>query len=135
LGLAAAGPWLRAELRRRRISQRLLAQRSGIDHSTISRIISGSRSPTLDTLASLAKGLRIVDADVASLLELLTLSVAEDETSADQIARAIENAVRADPVLSEQDVNALLEQYRAAHDAVLSRALAGRDAKSSAARK
>jgi transcriptional regulator with XRE-family HTH domain len=131
----AAGPWLRAELRRRRISQRLLAQRSGVDHSTIGRIISGNRSPSLDTLARLARGLRILDADVASLLELVTRTVADDDTSVDRFARAIEIAVRADPALSEQDANALLEQYRTTRTAVLRRDVTARDAKPSPARK
>lgn len=123
----AAGPWLRIELRRRRISQRLLAQRAGVDHSTIARIISGNRSPSLDTLAKLAHGLRILDADVAALLDLVTTGTADDERSADQFARAFEAAVRADPMISERDVRALLAQYRAARKSVLRRADSLRD--------
>jgi ribosome-binding protein aMBF1 (putative translation factor) len=49
--------WLRSALAIRRMSQRMLAARSGIDHSTISRIVSGEREPTLRTAQLLAAAL------------------------------------------------------------------------------
>lgn len=49
--------WLAGELSRRRMSQRVLALRSGIDHSTISRVLSGERAPLLVTARALLKGL------------------------------------------------------------------------------
>lgn len=49
--------WLAAELLRRRMSQRVLALRCGIDHSTISRVVSGERAPLLVTARALLEGL------------------------------------------------------------------------------
>jgi hypothetical protein len=37
--------WLEAELRARRLSRRGLARRSGVDHSTIVRLLCGQRDP------------------------------------------------------------------------------------------
>jgi DNA-binding XRE family transcriptional regulator len=46
--------WLNEGLNARGISQRYLAVRSGVSHSTISRLLSGEREPTLDTANRLA---------------------------------------------------------------------------------
>jgi len=46
--------WLARHLRRRRISQRELARRAGLDHSTISRILDGSRAPSWSTVQRIA---------------------------------------------------------------------------------
>ncbi|MFN8620627.1 MAG: helix-turn-helix transcriptional regulator [Chloroflexota bacterium] len=51
------GAWLGRVLARRGISQRMLAMRSGVDHSTISRIVSGEHEPTFVTAALLAAAL------------------------------------------------------------------------------
>ena len=39
----AFNEWLRAQLKAKKMSQRQLAQQSGVDHSTISRLIRGDR--------------------------------------------------------------------------------------------
>jgi transcriptional regulator with XRE-family HTH domain len=52
--------WLRRQLRERRMSQRQLAMLSGVDHSTISRLLRGDRAPTLETATKLAHALRQV---------------------------------------------------------------------------
>lgn len=49
--------WLRDALAERGISQRTLAMRTGIDHSTISRLTQG-RSPSFDTAIAIIKILR-----------------------------------------------------------------------------
>ena len=46
--------WLRDAITERRISQRVLAMRSGVDHSTISRIMRG-RSPSLATALAILR--------------------------------------------------------------------------------
>jgi DNA-binding XRE family transcriptional regulator len=46
--------WLSHQLRRQRLSQRELARRSGVAHSTISRILLGQRQPSWATLQHLA---------------------------------------------------------------------------------
>ena len=49
--------WLQAEMRHRAISQRMLARRSGLDHSSISRLLSEGRTPSMETMARLAAAL------------------------------------------------------------------------------
>jgi len=45
----AFNEWLKAQLKAKKMSQRQLAQQSGVDHSTISRLIHGDRMPSLGT--------------------------------------------------------------------------------------
>ena len=54
----AFNEWLRAQLKAKKMSQRQLAQQSGVDHSTISRLRPGDRTPSLGTATKLAPGLR-----------------------------------------------------------------------------
>ena len=54
----AFNEWLRAQLKAKKMSQRQLAQQSGVDHSTISRLMRGGRTPSLGTATKLARGLR-----------------------------------------------------------------------------
>jgi DNA-binding XRE family transcriptional regulator len=46
--------WLSHQLRRRRLTQRELARRAGMAHSTVSRILLGEREPSWPTLQRLA---------------------------------------------------------------------------------
>jgi len=52
------GGWLREAMAERRISQRTLAMRTGITHSTISRLLTAGRSPSLSTAIAIIKILR-----------------------------------------------------------------------------
>ena len=65
----AFNDWLRAQLKAKKMSQRQLAQQSGVDHSTISRLIRGDRMPSLGTATKLARGLRELreDADTTAV--------------------------------------------------------------------
>ena len=54
----AFNEWLRTQLKAKKMSQRQLAQQSGVDHSTISRLVRGDRTPSLGTATKLARGLR-----------------------------------------------------------------------------
>lgn len=49
--------WLREQLRERGISQRRLAFRAGVNHSTISRLIRSQRVPSLQTAVRLHRAL------------------------------------------------------------------------------
>ena len=53
----AFATWLRSAMRARRMTQRALAGRSNVDHSTISRILAGGRSPSLRTAERLREAL------------------------------------------------------------------------------
>ncbi len=52
--------WLREAMAARRLSTRMLAIRAGIDHSTIYRLATGDRQPSLATAVAL---LRVLAAD------------------------------------------------------------------------
>lgn len=90
------------------MSQRLLAHRSGVDHSTISRLIHGDRVPSLETATKLARGLRELR-DGADTLEYLGLM---SWGGADPAAR-VESALRSDEGLSETQVRKIGEYYLA----------------------
>ncbi|MFP5342827.1 MAG: helix-turn-helix domain-containing protein [Candidatus Limnocylindria bacterium] len=104
----AFNEWLRAQLKAKKMSQRQLAQQSGVDHSTISRLIRGDRMPSLGTATKLARGLRELrdDADTPQYLGLVTSG------SGNPTAR-VEYALRADELLSEPQVRQIMEYYLA----------------------
>ena len=104
----AFNEWLRAQLKAKKMSQRQLAQQSGVDHSTISRLIRGDRMPSLGTATKLARGLRELrdDADTPQYLGLVAAG------STNPTAR-VEYALRADELLSEPQVRQIMEYYLA----------------------
>ena len=104
----AFNEWLRAQLKAKKMSQRQLAQQSGVDHSTISRLIRGDRMPSLGTATKLARGLRELreDADTAQYLGLVAAGP-QNPTA------RVEYALRADEILSEPQVRQIMEYYLA----------------------
>ena len=104
----AFNEWLRAQLKAKKMSQRQLAQQSGVDHSTISRLIRGDRMPSLGTATKLARGLRELrdDADTPQYLGLVASG------AANPTAR-VEYSLRADELLSEPQVRQIMEYYLA----------------------
>lgn len=104
----AFNEWLRAQLRVKKMSQRQLAQQSGVDHSTISRLIRGDRMPSLGTATKLARGLREIreDADAPQYLGLLTGGT-QNPTA------RVEYALRSDDVLADAHVRQVMEYYLA----------------------
>ncbi len=104
----AFNEWLRAQLKAKKMSQRQLAQQSGVDHSTISRLIRGDRMPSLGTATKLARGLRELrdDADAPQYLGLV------GSGSPNPTAR-VEYALRADDILNEAQVRQIMEYYLA----------------------
>lgn len=88
------------------MSQRQLALQSGVDHSTISRLIKGDRMPSLGTATKLARGLReIVDeADGAAYFDSLATRQLLPTTR-------VEYALRGDEALTEGDVRELMQAY------------------------
>jgi transcriptional regulator with XRE-family HTH domain len=101
--------WLRIQLRAKRMSQRQLAHRSGVDHSTISRLVRGDRTPSLETATKLARGLRELREDQEPTQYLGALQPGPSNP----VAR-VEYSLRADEVLDEVDVRAIMEAYLAA---------------------
>jgi transcriptional regulator with XRE-family HTH domain len=104
----AFNEWLRAQLKAKKMSQRQLAQQSGVDHSTISRLVRGDRMPSLGTATKLARGLRELtdDDDGPQYLGLL------GNGTYNPTAR-VEYALRADEALGEAQVRQVMEYYLA----------------------
>jgi len=104
----AFNEWLIAQLKAKRMSQRQLAQQSGVDHSTISRLVRGDRMPSLDTATKLARGLREIrdDADTTQYLGTVASGTAHPTAR-------VEYALRSDDVLSEPQVRQVMEYYLA----------------------
>jgi transcriptional regulator with XRE-family HTH domain len=101
--------WLRRKLRERPMSQRQLAALSGVDHSTISRLLRQDRTPSLATATKLAKALRHVrvepgESDTADYFDRIP-----EETLFP--ARRVEMALRADELLDDDDVRRLMNNY------------------------
>jgi transcriptional regulator with XRE-family HTH domain len=101
--------WLRRKLRERPMSQRQLAALSGVDHSTISRLLRQDRTPSLETATKLAKALRHVqgESDTADYF---------DRTPEETLfpARRVEMALRSDGLLDDEEVRRLMNIYLAA---------------------
>ena len=104
----AFNEWLRAQLRVKKMSQRQLAQQSGVDHSTISRLIRGDRMPSLGTATKLARGLREIRDDAEAPQYLGAVAAGPANPTA-----RVEYALRADEVLSEPQVRQVMEYYLA----------------------
>jgi len=104
----AFNEWLRAQLKAKKMSQRQLAQQSGVDHSTISRLVRGDRMPSLGTATKLARGLRELgeNDDGPQYLGLMGGGV-QNPTA------RVEYALRADEALAEGQVRQVMEYYLA----------------------
>lgn len=98
--------WLRSQLKEKKMSQRQLALQSGVDHSTISRLIKGDRMPSLGTATKLARGLREIgdEADGPAYFASLNSRAVLPTTR-------VEYALRGDEVLTEADVRELMQTY------------------------
>jgi transcriptional regulator with XRE-family HTH domain len=105
----AFNEWLRAQLKAKKMSQRQLAQQSGVDHSTISRLVRGDRMPSLGTATKLARGLRELgeNDDGPQYLGLMGGGAVQNPTA------RVEYSLRADEALSEAQVRQVMEYYLA----------------------
>jgi len=105
----AFNEWLRAQLKAKKMSQRQLAQQSGVDHSTISRLVRGDRMPSLGTATKLARGLRELgeNDDGPQYLGLMGGGGIQNPTA------RVEYSLRADEALSEAQVRQVMEYYLA----------------------
>jgi transcriptional regulator with XRE-family HTH domain len=100
--------WLRARMRARRISQRYLAQLSGVHASGISRLLRNATVPNLATALRLAHGLGELhpDGDVPGYLRVHATA------GADPVMR-VERALCLDAELTGFEVRQVLDCYRA----------------------
>jgi len=98
--------WLRGQLKEKKMSQRQLALQSGVDHSTISRLIKGDRMPSLGTATKLARGLREIREESDGPAYFATQGARQLQHTA-----RVEYALRGDDLLSEADVRGLMQTY------------------------
>ncbi|HYM52126.1 MAG TPA: helix-turn-helix domain-containing protein [Candidatus Dormibacteraeota bacterium] len=98
--------WLRGQLKEKKMSQRQLALQSGVDHSTISRLIKGDRMPSLGTATKLARGLREIRDEVEGPAYFATLAARQLLPTA-----RVEYALRGDDALNDGDVRELMQAY------------------------
>lgn len=98
--------WLRGQLKEKKMSQRQLALQSGVDHSTISRLIKGDRMPSLGTATKLARGLREIRDQSDGPGYFASLSSRQMLPTA-----RVEYALRGDDMLNEGDVRELMQTY------------------------
>jgi transcriptional regulator with XRE-family HTH domain len=103
---ASFNAWLRRQLREKKMSQRQLALQSGVDHSTISRLVKGDRMPSLGTATKLARGLREISDDSEGPAYFATIG----NRSMLPTTR-VEYALRGDELLTEADVRELMQAY------------------------
>jgi transcriptional regulator with XRE-family HTH domain len=99
--------WLRSQLKEKKMSQRQLALQSGVDHSTISRLIKGDRMPSLGTATKLARGLREISDESEGPAYFASLQTARAVLPTTRV----EYALRGDEVLTEGDVRELMQTY------------------------
>ena len=104
----AFNEWLRTQLKAKKMSQRQLAQQSGVDHSTISRLIRGDRMPSLGTATKLARGLRELREDADTTHYLGVVGPGRTNPTAQ-----VEYSLRADDLLSDAQVRQVMEYYLA----------------------
>lgn len=88
------------------MSQRQLALQSGVDHSTISRLIKGDRMPSLGTATKLARGLREIHDESDGPTYFAGLASRQPLPTS-----RVEYALRGDELLTEADVRDLMQAY------------------------
>ena len=88
------------------MSQRQLALQSGVDHSTISRLIKGDRMPSLGTATKLARGLREIHEESDGPTYFAGLASRQLMPTS-----RVEYALRGDELLTETDVRDLMQAY------------------------
>jgi len=98
--------WLRGQLKEKKMSQRQLALQSGVDHSTISRLIKGDRMPSLGTATKLARGLREIHEESDGPAYFASVATRQMLPTA-----RVEYALRGDDLLQESDVRDLMQVY------------------------
>jgi transcriptional regulator with XRE-family HTH domain len=99
--------WLELEMKSRGLSSRQLAASSGVDHSTISRLLYGDRSPSLETATRLARAIEAPGSPG------IIPPVLDERPGATSGLGRVEETLRADPALSHAQVRRIMEYSKA----------------------
>ncbi len=97
--------WLGLEIRARRMSLRQLAERSGVNASTISRILRGERRPTLRTAVRIARAVQGSTDETAATHYFGALRGERDPVA------SVERALRSDHGLEDGEVRRVMSLY------------------------
>ncbi|HET6795001.1 MAG TPA: helix-turn-helix transcriptional regulator [Acidimicrobiales bacterium] len=104
--LEALGQFIRSQRTLARLSLRDLAERTNVSNPYLSQIERGLHEPSVRVLRSIARALNL------SAETLLAQAGLLEEADADREPAATEDAIRADPYLSDGQKEALLTVYR-----------------------
>ncbi|WP_330297187.1 helix-turn-helix domain-containing protein [Streptomyces sp. NBC_00503] len=126
LNVGNLGEYLREQRRQAQLSLRQLADAAGVSNPYLSQIERGLRKPSADILQQLAKALRI------SAETLYVQAGILDERDRDEVETRA--AILADPSISEQQKNVLLQVYESfrKENAAAAEAQAGAQAEAAA---
>ena len=102
-GVAALGEFIRAQRQQARLSLRDLAERARVSNPYLSQVERGLHEPSVRVLKSIASALGISAETLLAQAGLLDDTEATPET---------ESAIRADPLLTPEQKDALLAVYR-----------------------
>ncbi len=108
LGVGDLGAFLREQRRQAQLSLRQLAEAAGVSNPYLSQIERGLRKPSAEILQQIAKGLRISAETLYVQAGILDERVQEGGTGQQP---GVREAVLADPGLTEQQKQALLQIY------------------------
>jgi transcriptional regulator with XRE-family HTH domain len=108
LDVGNLGEFLREQRRQARLSLRQLAEAAGVSNPYLSQIERGLRKPSAEILQQIAKGLRISAETLYVQAGILDERAQDTEAGR---APGVREAVLADPVLTEQQKQALLQIY------------------------
>lgn len=109
LQVEALGAFLRAQRQMADLSLRELAALTNLSNAYLSQIERGLHQPSVRVLRSLAEALGVPP---ETLLAKAGLLDEEEAETAEPAAPRTEDAIRADPALSESQKEALLSVYR-----------------------
>ena len=106
--LRALGDFIRAQRRLAQLSLREMAARTNVSNPYLSQLERGLHEPSVRVIKSIAEALNLSAETLLVHAGLLD----EDANGAGAEAPATEEAIRADPLLSEEQKVALLAVYR-----------------------
>ena len=105
--LERLGNFIRDQRQRANLSLREMAARTSVSNPYLSQIERGLHQPSVRILKSIAVALKIPAATLLAEAGLL-----DDESNTPRLSPATEIAIEADPGLTDEQREALLQQYR-----------------------
>jgi transcriptional regulator with XRE-family HTH domain len=106
--LEALGGFIRSQRKLANLSLRDLAERTRVSNPYLSQVERGLHEPSVRVLKAIAQALNVSAETLLAQAGLLE----DEEDSGDAEGRGAENAIRADPDLTDDQKTALLAVYR-----------------------